>query len=81
MLNNVIKLGNVFHSIKATKSIIVKIDTNVKIPKLGQKVFNEEMHEIGYISNIFGPISSPFAEIKVNEEELLSKIIKVYLKE
>jgi rRNA processing protein Gar1 len=39
------------------------------------------MHEIGYISNIFGPISSPFAEIKVNEEELLSKIIKVYLKE
>lgn len=76
-----IKLGNVLHFIKATKSIIVKIDTNIKIPKLGQKVFNEEMNEIGYVSNIFGPISSPFVEIRVNNESLLSKIMKVYLKE
>ncbi|MEM1574348.1 MAG: hypothetical protein QXF09_00610 [Nitrososphaerota archaeon] len=78
---NIIKLGNVFHYIKATKSIIVKIDANMKIPKLGQKVFNEEMHEIGYISNVFGPISSPFIEVKINNNELLSKIAKVYLKE
>jgi rRNA processing protein Gar1 len=81
MFNNVIKLGNVFHSIEATKSIIVKIDTNIKIPKLGQKVFNEEMHEIGYVSNIFGPTSSPFIEIRVNKENLSLEITKVYLKE
>ncbi|MEM2083263.1 MAG: hypothetical protein QXY18_01660 [Nitrososphaerota archaeon] len=81
MFNNMIKLGNVFHFIKATKSIIVKIDASIKIPKLGQKVFDEETHEIGYVSNIFGPISSPFIEIRVDNENLLPKIIKVYLKE
>lgn len=80
MFNSITKIGNVIHYIKATKSIIIKVN-NIKIPKLGQKVFNEEMNEIGYIANIFGSIHSPLIEVRINKENLSQKIEKVYLKE
>ncbi len=81
MFNSITKIGNFIHHIKATKSIIIKVNNNIKIPKLGQKVFNEEMNEIGYIANIFGPTHSPLIEIRINKEGLSSKIEKIYLKE
>jgi RNA-binding protein len=54
------KLGRVFR-VTPSQNIVVKID---KAPKIGSAVVDETLKVVGKISDVIGPISSPFALVK-----------------
>ena len=54
------RLGEVLH-LSTNKNLILRTKSNVKtkIP-----VFSEELHQIGVIYDIFGPVDNPYVSIK-----------------
>lgn len=53
-------LGTMMHHSK-TCELVLKADG---FAEPGRKVFDSNMEEIGYVSNIFGPVQSPFIAVK-----------------
>ncbi|MEM4189239.1 MAG: hypothetical protein QW544_01815 [Candidatus Caldarchaeum sp.] len=43
------------------KSILVKAHL---LPKLAAKVFDNRGREVGYVSNVFGPVAGPLVSVK-----------------
>ncbi len=39
------------------------------LPRIGDKVVNENLQSVGMVSDIFGPTSSPYVAIKPNVKE------------
>lgn len=56
------RVGYVLH-ISSNKSIILKAEN---IPRIGDEVFNETLKPVGIISDLFGPVSSPYVSVKTN---------------
>ncbi|MEM0349577.1 MAG: Gar1/Naf1 family protein [Candidatus Caldarchaeum sp.] len=52
-------LGEVLHSRR--DYLVIRAYT---VPRLGDKVYNGKGREVGYVSNIFGPVSSPYVAVK-----------------
>jgi len=55
----------------------VKIEN---IPKIGETVVDENLKPVGKISDIFGPVSSPYASVKPTlrePEKLTNKMLYV----
>lgn len=70
------RLGRVLH-ISPSRNIIIKIG---KLPKLGETVVDENLRRIGKVSDIFGPVSSPYAAVKTTisePEKLTNKMLYV----
>jgi rRNA processing protein Gar1 len=60
-----------------SRNVIVKIE---KTPKIGDTVVNEKLKPIGKISDVFGPVSSPYATVKTTlrePEKLTNKMLYV----
>ena len=55
------RIGCVLH-ITSNRNIIVKAEGN--IPKLGEKIVDEDLKVIGEVFDIIGPVSSPYISIK-----------------
>lgn len=59
------KIGEVFHVSPGSENrIIAKVDV---LPKLGATVFDAKKKSIGVVLDIFGPVKSPYIEVKVEE--------------
>ena len=54
------RLGHVLH-ISSSRSLILKAEA---IPKIGDKVVDEYLKFVGTVSDVFGPVSSPYAAVK-----------------
>lgn len=54
------RLGLVLH-ISPSRNIILKVE---EPPKIGDTVVDEALRVIGRVSDIFGPVSSPYAVIR-----------------
>jgi rRNA processing protein Gar1 len=54
------RLGRVIH-ITPSKMAIVKAE---KLPKIGNRVVNNEKRPVGTVFDIIGPTSSPYVEVK-----------------
>jgi len=39
------------------------------VPKIGETVVNENLKSVGKILDIFGPVSSPYASVKLKIQE------------
>ncbi|MBS7647064.1 MAG: Gar1/Naf1 family protein [Candidatus Bathyarchaeia archaeon] len=61
-----IRLGRVLH-ISSSKNIIVKVEN---IPKLGERVVDENLKLIGEVFDIFGPVSRPYVAVKPQNPRL-----------
>ena len=59
------RIGRALH-ISSNKNIILKVEN---LPKLGNKVIDENLRSIGMVSDIFGPVSSPYVSVKTNVKE------------
>lgn len=59
------RIGRVLH-ISSNKNIILKAET---LPKLGNKVMDENLRSVGTVFDIFGPVSSPYVSVKTAAEE------------
>jgi len=54
------RLGRALH-ISPSRKVIIRIEN---IPKIGETVVDENLKPIGKISDVFGPVCSPYAAVK-----------------
>jgi len=66
-------LGTVYRCDK--NKMLVKASA---IPRLGDKVYDGKLREIGYVSNVLGPASSPFVVVKLTRDVELPEGVEVY---
>ena len=48
------------------------------IPRLGDRVFDPRLREVGYVSNVLGPASSPFVVVRLTRDVELPEGVEVY---
>ena len=72
-------LGEV-RNVSKTGKIIVRLATT-KPPKIGDRIYDEKMREIGYVYDIFGPVSSPLVSIAPTADINLQSLVgrKLYV--
>ncbi len=69
------RLGKVMHLSKS-RSLIVKLDEPAFV-KLGTKVLDSKLREIGRVNDLLGPVSSPYVALRPtvpNPEKFVGKI-------
>jgi RNA-binding protein len=59
------KIGEVLHKSKSGK-IIVRLQTETRI---GQPVLDKKGKRVGQVFDIFGPVTAPYAAIRMKDEE------------
>lgn len=67
------RLGRAIH-VTPSRNIIVKVETP---PKIGEKVVDEKLKQVGTVSDVFGPVSSPYITVKPTVENPKSFINQV----
>lgn len=73
------RLNNILHIAKNGKLIFrLNSDTNLKI---GERIFNSKLREVGKIQDIFGPVNSPYISITPKISDPLSLVGKVVYSE
>jgi RNA-binding protein len=70
-VSNKILLGKVMHQSKSSNNLIITLNSDVKI---GQLVIDKDGKVLGKIFDIFGPVKTPYASIKLNQDINLKKI-------
>jgi len=59
------RIGRALH-VSSNKNIILKAET---LPKLGDRVVDQNLRSIGTVFDLFGPVSSPYVSVKTDVEE------------
>jgi len=59
-LRNLQHLGRVLH-ISPSRNLILKAEL---LPKIGDKVVDENLKSVGSVFDVFGPVSSPYVAVK-----------------
>jgi len=62
------RIGKVLH-VTSNKNIILKAENRAQV---GDRVVDENLKPIGKVSDIFGPVSSPYISVKADTENLHS---------
>jgi rRNA processing protein Gar1 len=57
-----IRIGKISH-FSSSRRLIARMESGTP-PPLGSKVFDSNLHPIGVILDVFGPIQSPYLSIK-----------------
>jgi len=68
------RIGHVLH-VSITKNMILKAEN---IPRIGDKVANENLKPVGTVFDVFGPTSSPYVAVKPhirNPEQLVNHVL------
>ncbi|MFQ5758361.1 MAG: H/ACA ribonucleoprotein complex subunit GAR1 [Candidatus Bathyarchaeia archaeon] len=56
------RIGRVLH-ISSSRNVVLKAK---KLPRIGDKVVDEQMKPVGTVFDVFGPVSSPYVSVKAN---------------
>jgi RNA-binding protein len=56
------RLGRVLH-VTPSRNVVVKVEAP---PKIGEKVVDEKLKQVGTVSDVFGPVSKPYVAVKPN---------------
>ena len=70
------RIGHVLH-VSNTKNLILKTKN---IPRIGDKVTNENLKPVGIVFDVFGPTVSPYVAVKPhiqNPEQLVNHVLYV----
>ena len=73
------RLNKIIHLSKSG-NLIVRLDSNM-YPKLGEKVFDSKLREIGKIRDIFGPVLKPYISISPTTSDPSSFVGKLVYSE
>ncbi|MBS7625065.1 MAG: Gar1/Naf1 family protein [Candidatus Bathyarchaeia archaeon] len=60
------KIGQILHAYLGNK-VIAKVNST---PKIGSTVFDAKKRPIGVVSDVFGPVKSPYIEIRVKNQDV-----------
>jgi len=67
------KIGRILHISPGRKAVI----KTSKPPRIGEILFDINRKPVGKVSDVFGPISSPYIEIDVRNVEISSLVGKM----
>lgn len=70
------RIGRVLH-LSSSKNLILKAEN---VPRIGEKVLDENLKQVGTVSDVFGPVSSPYVTVKPqikDAEKLVNQILYV----
>jgi len=70
------RIGHVLH-ISSSRNIILKAEN---IPRIGDKVSDENLKPVGMVFDVFGPTSSPYVAVKPNVQDpqhLVNRVLYV----
>jgi RNA-binding protein len=56
------RLGKVLH-LSRSRSLVVKLESETRI-RLGIKVYDSRLREVGFVADIFGPVTTPYIAIR-----------------
>jgi rRNA processing protein Gar1 len=59
-------IGKIMHKSSSSKNLIIELDGRASI---GDYVYSKNMEKIGEVFDIMGPINSPIASIKLEDED------------
>jgi RNA-binding protein len=59
------RLGRVIH-VSASRNLVLKAET---VPRIGDKVVDENLKTVGSVFDIIGPVSSPYVSVKSTTSE------------
>jgi len=59
------RIGHVLH-ISSSRNMILKAEN---IPRIGDKVSDENLKPVGMVFDVFGPTSSPYVAVKTNVQD------------
>ena len=59
------RLGRVLH-VTPSRNAIVKVEV---LPKIGEKVVDEKLKQVGTVFDVFGPVSKPYVAVKPSIED------------
>jgi len=68
------RIGHVLH-VSSTKNMILKAEN---VPRIGDKVANENLKHVGTVFDVFGSTSSPYVAVKPqvqNPEKLVNHVL------
>jgi RNA-binding protein len=54
-----------------SRNLVVKVEV---LPRIGEKVVDEKLKQIGTVFDVFGPVSKPYAAVKSSIENPTSLI-------
>jgi len=70
------RIGLVLH-VSASRNIILKAE---KVPRIGDRVQDENLKPVGMVFDVFGPTSSPYVAVKPNIQNprhLINRVLYV----
>ena len=56
------RLGKILH-LSRSRSLILRLETP-SLPRLRTKVFDSKLKSVGYVFDVFGPVSTPYVSVK-----------------
>lgn len=59
------RLGKILHVSLTTGNLITKTKSNIRI---GEKVFDSKLREVGTVFDVFGPVTLPYIAIKPSHQ-------------
>jgi len=59
------RIGHVLH-VSSSRNVILKAEN---VPRIGDKVVDENLKSVGTVFDLFGPASSPYVTVKPNVKE------------
>ncbi|MBS7644737.1 MAG: Gar1/Naf1 family protein [Candidatus Bathyarchaeia archaeon] len=58
------RLGRVLHLSKNYR-LIIRLEPDVEVPMLGETVFDSGLDPVGAVEDLFGPVKSPYAAVRL----------------
>jgi len=59
------RIGHVLH-VSSSRNVILKTEN---VPRIGDKVVDENLKSVGTVFDVFGPTSSPYVAVKPNVKD------------
>jgi len=59
------RLGRVLH-VTPSRNMVVRAEMS---PKIGEKVVDEKLKQVGTVFDVFGPVSKPYVAVKPSTED------------
>ena len=59
------RLGRVLH-VTPSRNVVTKAEA---LPRIGEKVVDEKLRQVGTVFDVFGPVSKPYIAIKPSVED------------
>ena len=59
------RIGHVLH-VSSSRNVILKAEN---VPRIGDKVVDENLESVGTVFDVFGPTPSPYVTVKPNVKE------------